>query len=214
MTAVRSGLTVGRLARVAGPLCVLAFLVNATVVAVALQGFNVPADTETLDFPVLLFGSIGPVIGNSVGFYASYRKPFAASIVVFLTPGVVLTTVFMIPVITRFSDDADVGALIASVLVTVLPTVLTVTVLLRRRVALTQPPVSTGVAGEGEQPEPARDAPAGPPGGPGAVRAPSGPVSVKQTLQWRLPAPGASGDSASPARPGEERDPRVDGGTV
>lgn len=202
--ATRSGVTVGRVARIAGPLCILAFLVNATIVAVALQGFNVPADTAMLDFPVLAFGSVGPVVGNAIGFYASYRKPFAASIVVFLTPGVLLTSAFMVPVVAHFGDSSDVGALVASTLVTVSPTILTVAVLLWRRPVLLDATGATDVPDTGDaRPRPAEPAtqPLPPPG---AADSP-GPASLKHTLRWSPPAPESLTDPDAP--PPRRREP-------
>lgn len=201
----RSGVTVGRVARIAGPLCILAFLVNATIVAVALQGFNVPADTAMLDFPALLFGSVGPVIGNSVGFYASYRKPFAASIVVFLTPGVLLTAAFMVPVVTNFLDDSDVGALMASALVTVSPTILAVAVLIRRRPALLDATATTDAPGAGDPQQPPAEAATQPSPGPAGSPAPA---SLKHTLRWSPAALESLKDpGAPPPRREEPEDP-------
>lgn len=198
-------MTVGRVARIAGPVCILAFLVNATIVAVALQGFNVPADTAMLDFPALLFGSVGPVIGNTIGFYASYRKPFAASIVVFLTPGVLLTAAFMVPVVGQFIDDSDVGALVASALVTVSPTILAVAVLLWRKTALLDAPAPTDVPGAGDAPQPPAAPATQPP--PGAAGSPA-PASLKHTLRWSPAALESLKDpGAPPPRREEPEDP-------
>lgn len=139
-----SALTVGRLVRAVGPLLVLAFLVNATIVAVSIQAFNVPATNDMLDFPVLLFASIGPVIGNAVGFLASYRRPNQFSLVGFLIPGAAITVAFAVLALVEYGDHDDVGILVASLLVTVAPTAVAVVGLLRRRAELVEGGVSAG----------------------------------------------------------------------
>lgn len=139
-----SALTVGRLVRAVGPLLVLAFLVNATIVAVSIQAFNVPATNDMLDFPVLLFASIGPVIGNAVGFLASYRRPNQFSLVGFLIPGAAITVAFAVLALVEYGDHDDVGILVASLLVTVAPTAVAVVGLLRRRAELVEGGASAG----------------------------------------------------------------------
>ncbi|HUG83457.1 MAG TPA: hypothetical protein VMM13_02785 [Euzebya sp.] len=166
-----SGLTLGRLARRVWPLVVLAFLVNCTVVAVALQAVGVPGDNEMIDFPVLLFASIGPVLGNAVGFFAAYRRPFALSLIAFLAPGLVITAVFVVMAVFEFDDHQDVGVLVTALLVTVLPTVVAVSGLLRARQGLIagafDPRGTLAAAPAGLLPP---GAPSGwPPGGPGPV---------------------------------------------
>lgn len=145
--AQRSGLTVGRLARAAGPLLVLAFLINATIVTIAIQGFNVPGDNDMIDFPILLFASIGPVLGNCIGFLAAYIRPNRASLIGFLAPGVLITIGFVVLAVVEALDHDDLGLLITSLLVTVTPTVVAAVGLIRRREELLAPAVAASGPG-------------------------------------------------------------------
>src|SRR5690348_817298 len=90
---MRSQLSFGRLARRVGALILLALVVNWAIVGVALQAFNVPGSNDLIDFPILLPATVFPVIGNSIGFFAAYRKPNKGSLFAFLGPAVVITAV-------------------------------------------------------------------------------------------------------------------------
>ena len=123
---MRGPVTFGGTARAALPLAVLAFLVNGTVVAVALQAVGVPGDHPMIDFPALLPASIGPVVGSAVGFALSYRRPGRLSFLGFVTPAVVITAVFVWLAVADFADHDDVGVLVTALLVTVLPTAIAI----------------------------------------------------------------------------------------
>lgn len=195
----RSGLTLGRLGRAALPLLIVAVMLNLSIVAVAVQGVNVPGKNEMIDFPSVLFAAIGPVLGGCIGFLISYRKPNRASLVGFLLPAVVITGVFVFITIDDYRTHLDEGVLIASLLVTVAPALLMIAWLLRAKPRLTAPTPESAAHGAG-------------PAAPGvpdvSVGAPSGPLPRQVVLDrsGRVADPG----TAAPAGEDEE-DPRRTG---
>lgn len=196
----RSALTVGRLAVAAGPLLLVAFLVNCTIVAVAVQAVNVPGDNEMIDFPVLVFASIGPVLGNCIGFLLAYRRPSRASLVGFLAPGIVITAVFVVLAVQQLAEHDDIGVMVTALLVTVAPTAVAVAGLLRRRATLlgtvgAGPPIPGGYVPAGLR-RPA-DVPA-----PGQV-VDGQPAAAGVTAEWDLRRLGPAGPAGPPGRTGE-----------
>lgn len=166
---MRGPVTFGGTARAALPLAVLAFLVNGTVVAVALQAVGVPGDHPMIDFPALLPASIGPVVGSAVGFALSYRRPGRLSFLGFVTPAVVITAVFVWLAVADFADHDDVGVLVTALLVTVLPTAIAIVGLPR----LT-------------------------PRGPARAPAAADPSGAARTGIWEVPGLGATPPQATP----------------
>src|SRR5690606_23663530 len=119
---MRGPVTFGGTARAALPLAVLAFLVNGTVVAVALQAVGVPGDHPMIDFPALLPASIGPVVGSAEGLALSYRRPGRLTFLGFVTPAVVISAVFGWRAAADFAEHDDLGLLVAALLGADLPT--------------------------------------------------------------------------------------------
>jgi hypothetical protein len=124
------------------PRALLPTMLGAFVVAIALvfavRGvavgmFEVPGDEPTLISSALILSTFFPVVGNAFGFFMSYRRPQRLSLLLFLGIGAVMTVGGTTLSMTMLSSSADSGAVITTLLVSVLPVLVVVPALLRLR---------------------------------------------------------------------------------
>ena len=117
---------------VRGALTALAIIlaINFIIRTVAIEYLDVPSDLALFKPHVLLFVSVMPVIGNSLGFYENFGRPANHSPLRYLLPGFVITA--GICTAELIALPADAGALeyvIAVVITLVAPLVLVPTLL-------------------------------------------------------------------------------------
>ncbi len=93
---------------------------------------GVPSDLPSLAASALLPATIFPVLGNTFGFYMSFRaKPSAHSLRLFLAIGVVMTVVGILISTSKLPASASSGSVITTVAVSLVPSVLIIAALLR-----------------------------------------------------------------------------------
>jgi hypothetical protein len=93
---------------------------------------GVPSDLPSLAASALLPATIFPVLGNSFGFYMSFRaKPSAHSLRLFLAIGMVMTVLGILISASKLPASASSGSVITTVAVSLVPSVLIIAALLR-----------------------------------------------------------------------------------
>jgi len=114
-----------------------ALALDLLVRTIALEVLNVPHDLETLKLVSILPGAILPVVANTVGFYKAFGRPSERSLKQYMIPTILVPTLITAISIARL-NHRGVLAILATILVIVLPVVINATMMLRlrRKVAL------------------------------------------------------------------------------
>jgi hypothetical protein len=100
---------------------------------IAVGMFEVPDDEPTLLSPALILSTFFPVVGNTFGFFMSYRRPQRLSLLLFLGVGAIMTVVGTAISMTKLSASADSGSVITTLLVNLIPVLVVLPALLRLR---------------------------------------------------------------------------------
>jgi hypothetical protein len=112
---------------------VVALAVVFAVREVAFGLFDVPDDEPPLIGAALILSTVFPVVGNTFGFFMSYRRPQRLSLLLFLGVGAIMTVVGTTISMTMLSASADSGSVITTLLVNIIPFLVVVPPLLRLR---------------------------------------------------------------------------------
>jgi len=100
---------------------------------VAVGMFEVPDDEPTLISSALILSTFFPVVGNTFGFFMSYRRPQRLSLLLFVGVGAIMTVVGTAIAMTHLSASADSGSVITTLLVNIIPVLVVVLALLGLR---------------------------------------------------------------------------------
>jgi hypothetical protein len=112
---------------------VAALALVSAVRGVAVGVFEVPGDEPTLINSALILSTFVPVLGNTFGFFMSYRRPQRTSLLLFLGVGAIMTVAGTALSMTKLSADADTGAVITTLLANTIPVLVVAPMLLRLR---------------------------------------------------------------------------------
>jgi hypothetical protein len=112
---------------------VAAVALVSAVRGVAVGVFEVPGDESPLISSALILSTFVPVVGNTFGFFMSYRRPQRVSLLLFLGVGAIMTVAGTALSMTKLSPSADIGAVITTLLANTIPVLVVAPALLRLR---------------------------------------------------------------------------------
>jgi hypothetical protein len=121
---------------VRGALTALAIIlaINFIIRTVAIEYLDVSSDLALFKPHVLLFVSVMPVIGNSLGFYENFGRPANHSPIRYLLPGFVITAGICLAELIALPADADALEYVIAVVITLVAPLVLVPTLLGLRV--------------------------------------------------------------------------------
>lgn len=98
--------------------------------------FGAPGEVPAFGLGKILLASVPAVLGNTLGFYMSYRSYHPRALVKFLAPAAGIFTAFMIPPVWELLAGGNLATFAVASLLNVVPVALAVPVLLGLRPGL------------------------------------------------------------------------------
>lgn len=99
----------------------------------ALATMDVSSTLSSLESPALVLNTVLPVVGNGIGYFASYRRVSRRSLPMFVVPGVLLSGVGLTVSLTHLPASPEPCTVAVTVVATLISPVLVLAVLLTRR---------------------------------------------------------------------------------
>jgi hypothetical protein len=121
-------------------LSAVAFALDMVVATAAPSAFGAPGEVAALGFATVLGMSVPAVLGNTVGFYYSYRRYDPRALVKFLAPGAGFYVAFMVPHVWGLLAGGTFANFGVAAALTTLPVTIGVTTLLALRPGPVNPP--------------------------------------------------------------------------
>ncbi|BDP43932.1 hypothetical protein DAETH_39010 (plasmid) [Deinococcus aetherius] len=91
----------------------------------------------------LMLATLPAVLGNTLGFYLSYRAPHLRALSKFLLPAAAFFVLFMLPALWALLMGSGLGAFAAAALINIVPVAIAVPILLGLRPAAARRPFTS-----------------------------------------------------------------------
>ena len=114
-------------------LSAVAFALDMLIATTAPSFIGAPGEIAALGFTTVLTMSVPAVVGNSVGFYMSYRRYDPRALVKFLAPAAGFYVAFTIPPVWGLLAGGTFAAFAAASVLNIVPVAIAVTALLSLR---------------------------------------------------------------------------------
>ena len=120
-------------------LSAIAFTLDTLISGAAPSAFGTPGEVPAFGFGKVLLASVPAVLGNTLGFYLSYRAYHPRALVKFIAPAAGCFVAFMIPPVWGLLAGGTFAAFAVAATLNVVPVAIAVSVLLGLRPDIQRP---------------------------------------------------------------------------
>jgi hypothetical protein len=114
-------------------LSAIAFALDMLIATAAPTALGAPGEVATLGFATVLMMSVPAVLGNTLGFYMSYRRYDPRALVKFLAPAAGFFVAFMVPHVWGLIAGGTFANFAVAAILSIVPVAIAVTTLLALR---------------------------------------------------------------------------------